>query len=162
MGCQDDYGSLWWPPHKGTKAKRQALISVSVPLLPLFLHNTASGIALLLLSGHTHSKVEKPHTHLHNESMRTYSTCHTIHGACTLILYPCARIHLFRDSEKNPCTHGKSNILHSNLWKAFSDINILTSFQRNMRHRRWQEPHSKQSPHRICFYYFTSTFTSHS
>lgn len=51
------------------------MIPLSVPLLPFWLHNTASGIVLFLLSAHTASKVEEEiQTHLQNVSVHTYST----------------------------------------------------------------------------------------
>lgn len=88
--AQRQRGRLWYPYQS--------------PLLPLLLHNTASGTALLLLSA---QKVEKLHPrgrNLHNETLGTHSICTLTRTAhtCSQRLHPCAYVFIY--SEKHMCT----------------------------------------------------------
>lgn len=143
-----------------TKAKRQALIPVSVPLLPRWLYNTVSGVALLIPSAHIDSKVENPHPWGRNShtfaqwihAYKQYKLTHTVHAYARIY---CIHVHMYTYSyilkrmrahmhtnrhTNLPCMFlaDKSSMIQSNLWTTFSDINTVYWRNFNMRHCQWQ------------------------
>lgn len=141
-----------------TKAQRQRgrlWYTYQSPLLPLWLHNTATSTAQLLLSAHADSKVKKPHIWGRNSHTFTqWNLAHILYGAHAYIYCIYEQTHSKRklaqvESDKHTSralTHlasmlpvDKSCMLHSNLWSVFNFVSVLMSFQRSTHHSWWQE-----------------------